>query len=74
VHVHGWSDDTHAECYGVQVIPEVAEWLGRTPAEGRYLADLYWLRLYSNDPPPYWSPDCRNGGPLDIRPHSDIWP
>ena len=24
--------------------------------------------------PGYWSPECRNGGKLDLRPHDPNWP
>lgn len=74
VHVWGTADEATAECYGMQWIPEVAEFLNRTKREGRYLADLYWKKIYTQEKPPYRSPRCRNGGPMDGRRTTNDWP
>ena len=41
-HVRGIASEARAECYGMQAIQKTTEALGRSPAEGRYLAALYW--------------------------------
>ena len=73
-HVSGIHDEALAECYGMQSIAAAARRLGRTPAEGRYLASLFWRRWYPWIRASYRSPDCRNGGPLDLHPDTNVWP
>jgi hypothetical protein len=74
-HVKGIYNEATAECYGMQSITAAAEALGRTEAEGRYLAWLYWTEAYpKHSDPAYLSDECRDGGRLDLRPQSAIWP
>ena len=75
-HLRGILNEAKAECYGLQEIPRTAQLLGRTQAEGRYLARLYWRDDY-NDPDrdsAYVSTECRDGGALDLRPATSEWP
>ena len=58
----------------MQTIRAAAIALGRTAREGRFLANLYWNRWYRWNPGSYRSRECRNGGALDLRPQSDVWP
>jgi hypothetical protein len=74
VHVRGIADEWKAECYGMQTMTTAASALGRTRAEGRYLASYYWRVWYPQNESPYRSPECRNGGPLDLHPNGDTWP
>ena len=73
-HVSGIRDEAKADCYGLQWIVRAARMLGRTRAEGAYLARIYlkhwrpWLQ------PPYVSRECRSGGRLDLHPQSSRWP
>jgi hypothetical protein len=73
-HVTGWYDEAVAECYGMQTIAHTAGRLGRTRAEGRWLAERYARRFYPRRPSRYASPECRNGGRLDLHPGTDVWP
>ncbi|MDX6517345.1 MAG: hypothetical protein QOF50_191 [Gaiellaceae bacterium] len=73
-HASGILSEVQAECYGMQTAPTAAMLLGRTSAEGEYLARRYWKRWYAWLKPPYFSSECRNGGPLDLRPDRDVWP
>jgi hypothetical protein len=73
-HARGISDETKAECYGMQSIVSTAEALGRSGAEGRYLASLYWRTTYLKRDEKYRSDDCRDGGPYDLRPETHVWP
>jgi hypothetical protein len=73
VNVTGWLDEAVAECYGMRTIAHTAVRLGRTRAEGRWLAERYARRFYPRRESPYASPECRNGGRLDLRPGSDVW-
>ena len=74
VHVTGNLSEALAECWGMQTIPTAAVELGRSREEGRYLAERYWHRWFRFRHRPYWSSECRNGGALDLRPSTDIWP
>jgi hypothetical protein len=74
MHVAGIRNEAIAECYGMQRIRAAAVGLGRTAHEGRYLATLFWRHWYPWIPPGYRSRACRNGGRLDLRPRSDLWP
>jgi hypothetical protein len=73
VHARGIADEAKAECYGMQAIPQVAAQLGRTPLEGRYLAAVYWKHWYAWLQTPFRSPECRNGGRLDLHARNR-WP
>lgn len=74
VHVRGEPDEAKADCYGMQSIRRTALELGRSAEEGQYLAERYWKRWYRWSKPPYHSRECRNGGRLDLRPRTDVWP
>lgn len=73
-HTVGITNERVAECYGMQLIRRTAVALGRSSAEGQYLARLYWKRWYPRDNSLYGSRQCRNGGRLDLRPRIDLWP
>ena len=74
VHVQGERSEKKAACWGLQRVEETAIELGRTPAEARYLANLAWRDAYRRSPTAYRSPECRDGGRLDLRPRSHVWP
>jgi hypothetical protein len=74
-HVRGIGNEARAECYGVQAIQRTTEALGRSASEGRYLAALYWRDGYSKQTnEEYRSDECRDGGKLDVRPETHVWP
>jgi hypothetical protein len=74
-HVRGIANEAQAECYGVQAIQRTTEALGRTAAEGRYLASLYWRNGYlRQSDSEYRSGDCRDGGALDLHSETHVWP
>jgi hypothetical protein len=74
MHVAGIRDEAKAECYGMQRLRRAAVPLGLTPAEGSFLARLYWRDWYPRSEGAYRSGECRDGGLLDLRPGSHIWP
>jgi hypothetical protein len=74
MHVRGVENEATAECYGMQAIPRTASLLGLGGDEGRRLADFYWSGWYPRMDPEYRSEECRDGGELDLRPESGIWP
>jgi hypothetical protein len=75
-HLRGILNEAKAECYGIQAIARTAQLLGRTEAEGRYLAHLYWRDEYHDEDrdPAYVSDECRDGGRLDLNRMSNVWP
>ena len=73
-HLRGVRDEAAAECYGLQSTAFVARALGAPPAYAQRLAAYtFW-----NVRPPvdygYFSPECRDGGKLDLRPQTTRWP
>ena len=74
IHVRGYLSETVAQCCGMQAIAKAALLLGRSRPEAELLAAWYWRRLYSRSPAGYSSPECRNGGLLDLRPKTQAWP
>jgi hypothetical protein len=75
-HLRGILNEAKAECYGMQAITQTAQLLGRTIIEGGYLAELYWRYSYNDADRDraYFSDECRNGGSLDLRPDTNVWP
>jgi len=76
-HILGYSNEAQVECYGMQSIWFVASKLGAGVAESQALASLYATRMYplrESQTPTYWSPQCRDGGTLDLRPSLARWP
>jgi hypothetical protein len=74
-HVRGIANEAAAECYALQTMTITAEALGRPEEEGFYLTQLYWTHGYpKHGDAAYSSPECRDGGRLDLNPASDAWP
>jgi hypothetical protein len=73
-HVRGVLNEGKAECFGVQSITTIAQALGRTSEEGRYLARLYWTSTYLARDSRYRPEQCRDGGRLDLHPETHSWP
>jgi hypothetical protein len=73
-HLRGVADEAAAECYALQTTAAVAERLGATPEQARAIAEWNLKHAYPHLPPQYHSPECRNGGRLDLRPETSVWP
>ncbi len=73
-HAVGVESERVAECRGMQQARDIAQGLGATAEEAAEAARIYWEVIYPGDLPSYQSPECRNGGRLDLRPQSDVWP
>lgn len=52
----------------MQQAPTVAGVLGANPRTAAAVGRLYFRELYPEDLPEYRSPECRDGGALDLRP------
>jgi len=76
-HLLGYTNEAQVECYGMQSIWFVASKLGASVPEAQALASLYATKMYPlrrTQTPQYWSPRCRDGGTLDLRPSLARWP
>jgi hypothetical protein len=76
-HLLGYRDEGRVECYGMQSIWFVANRLGASIAESQAIGSLYATQMYPQrrtKTPAYWSPECRDGGKLDLRPRLAGWP
>ena len=71
----GYLSPAQITCYGLQRVPDTSRSLGAAPTAaerlGRLAATWYSHR---NLPPGYWSPQCRDGGKLDLDPTNAHWP
>lgn len=73
-HRIGVESEAAAECYGMQRIREAARALGARPAYADGLALLAW-QTYDLLPRAYRSPECRDGGKLNLdRIGGPPWP
>jgi hypothetical protein len=73
-HLGGVRNEAAAECYGLQSTAFVA-WRLHAPAA--YAQQLATYTFWNVRPPVdygYFSPECRDGGTLDLHPVSDSWP
>ncbi len=73
-HLAGEQSESVAECHALQTTAFVAERLGASPDEAEASARAVLYQLYPQMPSEYQSNDCRDGGPLDLRPQSSLWP
>jgi hypothetical protein len=72
-HSKGISRESVAECNAIQLANETAIKLGADPAYAAALVRTYW-RHYAEELPAYRSPQCRQGGTLDLGRPTSIWP
>jgi hypothetical protein len=77
VHLAGQRDEAVADCTSLQLLERTASRLGAGPAAAkalaRYAADWY-AKVWPSSKADYYSPECRDGGALDINPWSSAWP
>jgi hypothetical protein len=73
-HLAGELDEARTECFGLQSTAYVAERLGADPTQAQALAAYLYERIYPRLPADYRSGHCRDGGALDLRPETAVWP
>jgi hypothetical protein len=73
-HLRGIENEAKAECYGVRTMREVGNGLGLGDEEAQSLAEYAWLYIYPRARGEYRSVDCHDGGELDLRPATSVWP
>jgi hypothetical protein len=74
VHVAPGGDEAVATCYGLQRMRRAGVLLGAPRAYADSLAELAWSGLYPYGLKKYHSPECKDGGKLDLNPNSAVWP
>jgi hypothetical protein len=74
IHLSGVRDEAQADCFGFQKAAFIAEELGASPEEAQRYAELAVIERSHTAPPEYRSPDCHDGGLLDLDPGSNVWP
>jgi hypothetical protein len=73
-HLRGFQDEGVTECYALQNTAFVAERLGVPTRQAKGLQAWLYKRGYPNEPNEYQSPQCYDGGPLDLRPQQTLFP
>jgi hypothetical protein len=73
-HLRGFQDEGVTECYALQNTAFVAERLGVPTQAATDLQAWLYKRGYPNEPTEYQSPQCYDGGPLDLRPQQTLFP
>jgi hypothetical protein len=74
IHLSGVRDEAEADCFGFQKTAFVAEQLGASQEEAQRYAELAVIERSHTAPPEYRSPDCHDGGLLDLDRRSNVWP
>jgi hypothetical protein len=74
VHVSQGADEAVATCYGLQRMRRAGMLLGAPRPYANGLAELAWTGLYPYGLAKYHSPQCHDGGTLDLHPRSAVWP
>jgi hypothetical protein len=72
-HARGVYDEAVAECFGLQSVQSLARELGADAMPARLIGAMAASR-YRDEAAEYRSPQCRNGGSLDLRPRTNDWP
>jgi hypothetical protein len=73
-HLRGFAAEAQAECYALQNTAFVAERLGLGTELAQRIQKWVYVRGYANEPDEYRSEECRDGGQLDLRPRSVVFP
>ena len=73
-HLAGVRDEAEADCFGLQRVALVAQELGADWPEAQRLASVARADRAVTAPAEYRSPDCYDGGRLDLDPVSSVWP
>jgi hypothetical protein len=73
-HLRGIGEESTTECYAMQTTAAVAVSLGIPSGRAAKIQLWVWTKGYRNEPAEYSTPDCYDGGPLDLHPASLVWP
>lgn len=73
-HLAGVREEAVAQCYALQTNADTALRLGAGRADAAAVADFVAREVQPALPPDYRTPECHDGGPLDLRPDVATWP
>jgi hypothetical protein len=73
-HAGGEDREDRAECWGMQRARRAAQLFGMSAQAAEALVQRYWNTVYQQETPPYFSPQCRDGGEFDLRPKIHVFP
>lgn len=73
-HLAGEKSEAVTECYALQTTAWTATRLGASPIQGQGIARYLVAHIYPQMPDGYRSHECADGGALDLRPESALWP
>jgi hypothetical protein len=68
------ASETQLECFAVQHVRPLMQERGWDPDYVREIVLQSWQLHYTQLPAQLRTPDCRDGGPLDRNPGSELWP
>jgi hypothetical protein len=68
------ASEATVQCYGIQDVRNLVTDAHRSSTFAADIAAYAWQLDYEPDDPVYSTSRCRNGGPLDLYPKSNIWP
>jgi hypothetical protein len=68
------ASEAEVECYAVQHVRPLIRTAGWGPSFATEIALHAWDLGYTQLPPHFRTPECRNRGPLDRHPQSNAWP
>jgi hypothetical protein len=68
------TNEALVECRAMQRADEVAARLGIDQDYGQRLSEIYWEDAYPLLDPNYRSPECHDGGTMDLDPDDSVWP
>jgi hypothetical protein len=76
-HLAGVWNEAETDCWAMQNLPWFAWKMGIDQTQAREIGVDYWNLFYvpfRQQTPDYYSPECRDGGALDLSPDSHDWP
>jgi hypothetical protein len=73
-HLRGFQSEAITECYALQNTAFVAERLGVPTQQAKDIQAWLYARAYPNEPDDYRTPECADGGKLDLRPQAPEFP
>jgi hypothetical protein len=73
-HAGGEDREDRAECWGMQRARRTAQLLKMSAQDADALVQRYYRTVYQQETPPYFSQECRDGGELDLRPGTSVFP
>jgi hypothetical protein len=68
------ASEADVECVAIQRVRDLVRAAGRGTPYENLIAGLAWDVGYPDMPPDYRTTACRDGGELDVRPDTSIWP